>query len=286
MSAADTSQATTLTDARLLDVALEAASAGADLVRTRSADVSILSWTEKTTADFVTEVDREAESAIAAVIRGRAPEARTVGEELAPELGSQDGIVFVIDPLDGTTNFLHSYPEYAVSVGVARDGRLVAGAIINVPTGEVFSAAAGHGAQCNSKTIRVSDTAQPGRALIGTGFPFKHLQYLPRYLRQMERIIRKTAGVRRAGSAALDLADVACGRFDGFWELMLAPWDVAAGIVIVREAGGVVTDTHGEHSTVAHAPVVAGNPAIHAWLLQTISGSQSPDSNTIPRAQM
>ncbi len=286
MSAASASQATTLSDAALLDIAIDAASAGAELVRARTADISGLLWTEKNPADFVTEVDREAEAAIDAVIRRSAPGARTVGEELTPQIGSLSGIVFVVDPIDGTTNFLHRYPEYAVSVGVARDGDLVAGVIMNIPTGETFTAARGQGARRNSEIIHVSDISVPGRALIGTGFPFKHPQYLPRYLRQMERIIQKTAGVRRAGSAALDLADVACGRFDAFWELMLAPWDVAAGILIVREAGGVVTDLNGVNSGLAHAAVVAGNPVVHDWLLSILSGEHLSDVNAVPRATL
>jgi myo-inositol-1(or 4)-monophosphatase len=283
MSEAIESQAIALTDAQLLDIAVEAAQAGAVLVRRRSADLSHLAWTEKGTADFVTEVDREAESVINDVIVARAPLARTLGEELTPAIDALRGVVFIVDPIDGTTNFLHKYPEYAVSVGVARDGEIVAGAIINVPTAELFTASSGNGAWHNSKRIRVSETTNPGRALIGTGFPFKHPDYLPRYLLQMDRIIRRTAGIRRAGSAALDLADVACGRFDAFWELMLAPWDIAAGIILVREAGGVVTDLSGAPATASHTPVVAGNPALHRWLLGILIDNEPNYLNQTPR---
>jgi myo-inositol-1(or 4)-monophosphatase len=266
MSGARASQAT-FTPSELLDVAIEAADAGAEVVR--AADASRLQWTEKGTADFVTEADRQSELAIAAVIARRAPDAVIVGEELSPAPAAAP-LQFIVDPIDGTTNFLHGYPEYAVSIGVSLNGTLAAGVILNVPTGERYTAVIGQGAYCDGHPMTVSATTHPGRALVGTGFPFKHREHLSLYLRQMERVIRSTAGIRRAGSASLDLAAVASGQFDAFWELMLAPWDVAAGILLVREAGGIVTDLEGSPSMAAHAPIVAGTPEIHAWLLDTL----------------
>jgi myo-inositol-1(or 4)-monophosphatase len=175
-----------------------------------------------------------------------------------------------VDPLDGTTNFLHRYPQYSVSIAGLLGTELIAGVVLNVARGDLFTASATGGAFMNGEAIHVSSESAPSRALIGTGFPFKNPDLLDRYARQFVEINRRTAGIRRAGSAALDLADVACGRFDGFWELVLAPWDVAAGILLVREAGGIVTDVHGTDALPAHNAVVAGNPDIHQWLLATL----------------
>ena len=254
----------------LLATAVTAAVQAAELVRRLGADLTTVSWEEKSPADFVSDVDRAAEELIRSIVLARHPDAAINGEELSPDLLSGDGIGFIIDPLDGTTNFLHGYPAYAVSVAALRDGALVAGAVINVPTGELFTAVAGGGTRRSGQPVRVSGITEPARALIGTGFPFKHQHLIPTYLPQFEAVLRRTAGVRRAGSAALDLADVACGRFDAFWELMLAPWDTAAGLLLIREAGGLVTDLHGEPAPLTHGPVVAGNPPMHAWLLDLL----------------
>jgi myo-inositol-1(or 4)-monophosphatase len=148
--------------------------------------------------------------------------------------------------------------------------QLIAAAVLNVPHGDLFTATVGGGAQHNGNDITVSSIDSTSRALIGTGFPFKNPEVLDIYSKQFVEINRQTSGIRRAGSAALDLADVACGRFDGFWELILAPWDVAAGILLVREAGGVVTDLHGRAINPQHGAVAAGNREIHSWLLTTI----------------
>jgi myo-inositol-1(or 4)-monophosphatase len=150
------------------------------------------------------------------------------------------------------------------------DGALAVGVVVNVPTHEVYTAVADGGASRNGEPLRVSTIAEPARALIGTGFPFKHHELLDDYQRQFAAVLRATAGIRRAGSAALDLSDVAAGRFDAFWELVLAPWDVAAGILLVREAGGIVTRIDGTPAQVEHGAYVAGNPFIHPWLIQTI----------------
>jgi myo-inositol-1(or 4)-monophosphatase len=181
----------------------------------------------------------------------------------------------VTDPLDGTTNFLHGFPWYATSVGILVNGVATAGAIVNAATGETFVAALGHGAfrvdATDARTpIAVSGITDPMRSLIGTGFPFKDASMLPRYQRQFAAIATSTAGMRRPGAAALDLCDVACGRFDAFWELELAPWDMAAGLLIVREAGGRVTDFEGRHIPVQRGPVVASNTLLHDWFLYTL----------------
>ncbi|HEY0970668.1 MAG TPA: inositol monophosphatase family protein [Gemmatimonadales bacterium] len=257
-------------DLHLLDAARAAADAAARLIRERTVDLPSLEWTAKSPTDFVSEVDLAAEERIREVIGRLAPGAVVAGEELSPDAISASGVVFVADPLDGTTNFLHGFPAYAVSIGVLREGRLVAGVVHDVVTGLVHTAAVGRGAWCGGERLRVSTITEPARALVGTGFPFKNTDHVPRYLPQLDRVMRGTAGVRRAGSAALDLVDVARGRFEAFWELSLAPWDVAAGILLIREAGGIVTDLAGDPAPVAHGPIVAGNPEMHAWLMQQL----------------
>lgn len=257
-------------DAELLDIALEASRAAAEVIRDATAQRGRLVWESKGRSDFVSEVDKSAEHRIAEIVGRRCAGASLLGEELSPTALSGSGVVFIADPLDGTTNFLHGYPEYAVSIAAARDGVLCAGVVLNVARGEEFTARRGNGAFRDGHRITVSRLREPARALIGTGFPFKTVEKLPLYLDQFSLVMRGTAGIRRAGSAALDLANVACGRFDAFWELVLAPWDVAAGILLVREAGGIVTDLEGGPAALSAGAFVAGNPAMHAWLLQTL----------------
>jgi myo-inositol-1(or 4)-monophosphatase len=205
------------------------------------------------------------------------PDATLLAEEGTPDAAIARGVAVVADPLDGTTNFLHGFPWYATSVGVLVDGVLAAGAVVNAATGETFVATAGAGAaRCladgSEVPLRVSTITDPLRALVGTGFPFRHAHHLPRYQAQFAAVATRTAGMRRAGSAALDLCDVACGRFEAFWEIELAPWDVAAGVLLVREAGGRVTDWHGVDVPVQHGPIVASNGSLHPWLLDALAG--------------
>jgi myo-inositol-1(or 4)-monophosphatase len=255
----------------LLATCVAAAARAADPIRAKAGTRSSIEWREKSPTDFVSEVDLAAEAIARDVIRARHPEALVLGEESSPETVLGAELAFVVDPLDGTTNFLHGYPEYAVSIAAVRMGVPLAGAVLNVPTGELFTATAGGGARRNGEAIAVSRIDVPARALVGTGFPFKRIEEIEPYLAQMARVIRGTSGIRRAGAAALDLADVACGRFEAFWELTLAPWDIAAGILLVREAGGRATDLGGRDAPIAHGPVVAGNPAMHAWLLEQLT---------------
>jgi len=260
----------------LLETSVAAVRGAAAVITDASFSRSALRWEEKGSSDFVTDVDRAAEREITAQIHARFPNATIVGEELSPgDLPSAE-LSFVVDPLDGTTNFLHGYPHYAVSVAVLVRGKLQAGAVLDVTADELFTATAGGGSFLNGNRISVSDIHDASRALIGTGFPFKQHKLLPRYLAQFDRVMRGTAGVRRAGSAAIDLASVASGRFDGFWELDLAPWDVAAGILLVREAGGVVTSLSGKEAEVNFGGFVAGNRAMHAWLMTIASDSSNP----------
>lgn len=258
------------TDDELLRAAVEAAYAAAQIITARSADVATLTWEAKTPTDFVSEVDRAAEDVIRTTLAKLTPAARLVGEEGSPDLGARSGLVFIADPLDGTTNFLHGYPAYAVSIAALVDGELRAGVVLDVTRDELFTATLGNGAQMNGQRITVSEQRAPARALIGTGFPFKQRELIAPYIRQLPGVMAQTAGIRRAGSAALDLAAVACGRFDAFWELMLAPWDMAAGLLLVQEAGGVASDLSGAPARIGHGPLVCGNPHMHRWLVDHI----------------
>jgi myo-inositol-1(or 4)-monophosphatase len=227
-------------------------------------------WAEKTHRDFVTAIDRHAEALISETLLAAVPDSAIVGEELTPGARPRTEIIWIVDPLDGTTNFLHGYPECAVSIAALVGGELAAGVVHNISYDVVFSAARGLGARMAGERIHVSGVTNPALALIGTGYPFKRIDLLDRYLPQFAAVVRGTSGVRRAGSAALDLANLAAGRFDGFWELSLAPWDFAAGVLLVREAGGIVTTLDGDVDILQPGSIVAGNPALHAWLHQLL----------------
>jgi myo-inositol-1(or 4)-monophosphatase len=253
----------------LLHLARAAAARAAGFVRSVERPADPMAWHTKQSRDFVTDVDRTAERLIAEVLLAGDPRATIVGEELSPAI-TTGGLVWVVDPLDGTTNFLHGYSMYAVSVAAAIDGELHAGVVHHIPSDEVYWATRGGGAWCGERRLHVSPILTPDHALIGTGFPFKDLAQLAEYQLQFARVAARTTGIRRGGAASLDLADVAAGRFEGFWEQRLSAWDIAAGTLLVREAGGRVTDPSGRDVGVEHVAVVAGNPSIHAWLLETL----------------
>ncbi|MFI5213190.1 MAG: inositol monophosphatase family protein [Gemmatimonadales bacterium] len=264
---------------QLLDAAGLASDRAARFLREQEGRMTERDWSKKGKADFVTEVDRESERIISAVLLEATPDATILGEELSPLQPAASGplppaagrLVWIVDPLDGTTNYLHRFPMYAVSIAAALDGELLAGIVHHVPLDIRYTAAKGGGAFQNGAPIGVSRLTEPGHALIGTGFPFSIMPQWQTYHRQMEAVATGTAGIRRPGSAALDLADVAAGRFDGFWELRLAPWDVAAGTLLIREAGGIVTNLEGSPDVVRSGSIVAGNPAIHSWLMTTLA---------------
>lgn len=258
-----------------LALAVRAAAAGAAVITESAPRIHELDWQSKGPTDFVSEVDLAAEAAILGVLGKALPEAAVLAEESATSLPRerlQQGLAIVVDPLDGTTNFLHGFPAYAVSIAILRDGEPVVGVVHDVPRGEVFTATAGGGAAVNGVPLHVSTIADPRRALIGTGFPFKDADDIEPYHRQMATVMAQVAGVRRPGAAALDLASVAAGRFDGFWEQMLSPWDFAAGMLLVREAGGIVTDLDGRH-LLAHgrSSVLAGSTVMHRWLADALA---------------
>ncbi len=257
----------------LLHLARTAAERAASYLRGVERPADPRGWSFKGSRDFVTDVDRRAEQLVSEVLLAAEPGSRIVGEELQPEVVT-DGLVWIVDPLDGTTNFLHDFPSYAVSVAGAVDGRLEVAAIVDVAAEQTYSAARGGGAWQGERRLAVSAIRDPAFALIGTGFPFKDLSRIQEYLEQFHRVAGRTSGIRRPGSAALDLAHVAAGRFDGFWELQLSAWDIAAGVLLIREAGGVATDLSGREVGIEHTGLVAGNPTIHRWMLEMFGGGQ------------
>ena len=260
---------------QLIDLCVRAAEAAAAVIRSAAPEVRSLDWTSKGPTDFVSEVDLAAEARILTIMAEELPEATILAEESAARVPPDRltrGLAVVIDPLDGTTNFLHGYPEYAVSIAILKDGEPVAAVVHDVPGNEVFTAAAGSGCFLNGAPCRVSTISEPQRALIGTGFPFKDADDIEPYHRQMAAVMAHVAGVRRPGAAAIDLASVACGRFDAFWEMQLSAWDFAAGMMLVREAGGVATDLDGGRlRALGPSSVLVGNPGMHRWLAQALA---------------
>ena len=225
--------------------------------------------------DFVTEVDKAAEAAIIEILREAYPDYGILAEESGLTAASEGGKdhQWVIDPLDGTTNFVHGFPQYAVSIALTFKGQPNQAVVYDVVRNELFTASKGGGAYLNERRIRVTRCDRMERALLGTGFPFRHAENVDAYLAVFKELATRTAGIRRAGSAALDLAYVACGRFDGFWEFGVMPWDIAAGCLLIAEAGGLVSDFEGGDGYLKTGNVVAGTPKVFSQLLQTIAGA-------------
>ena len=254
----------------MLNIAVRAARAAGDLI-TRAMDrVDVLNIAVKSRNDFVSEVDRQAETEIVTILLRAFPDHAILGEEHGAQGASESDYVWIIDPLDGTTNFLHGVPQFAVSIGLYYKGRPERGVIYDPVKQELFTAARGQGASLNNRRIRV--TRQPGltAALLGTGIPFKDQSYLDAYLGMLKDLLKDAAGIRRAGSAALDLAYVAAGRYDGFWEIGLNSWDMAAGALLVQEAGGLVTDLTGGDRFLESGSLVCANPKLHQAMIHTI----------------
>jgi myo-inositol-1(or 4)-monophosphatase len=258
----------------LLHWAKTAALQAGDYLRRVQRPAGPTDWSRKGNRDYVTEVDRTAEHMISDVLTKGVPGGRIVGEELSPTVQTR-GLVWVVDPLDGTTNFLHDYPSFAVSIAAAVDGVLEAAVVHHVPMRRTYYGWRGGGAWLDGQRLHVSTIAEPEVALIGTGFPFRDLSGLVDYQRQFAAVAAATSGIRRPGAASIDLADVAAGRFDGFWEQRLSAWDIAAGILLIREAGGRITNREGRDIGIEHTEVVAGNPVIHTWLLEVLRPENS-----------
>ncbi|TAM12227.1 MAG: inositol monophosphatase [Nevskiaceae bacterium] len=250
-----------------INIAVSAARKAGNLIARNADRIEQLHVAAKSRHDFVSEVDRNAEAIIIDAIRRAYPDHAILGEE-----GGSDGeneVRWIIDPLDGTTNFLHRIPHYAVSIGVEVRGQLEHGVIYAPATQDLYIASRGGGAQLNNRRLRVSGRSADDGALIGTGIP-THEDRLAHYLPTLRAIAGDSAGIRRAGSAALDLAYVAAGRLDAFWEFDLKPWDIAAGIVLVLEAGGMVSESSGADNVLNTGNILAATPRLHEALAATL----------------
>ena len=256
-----------------LNIAVKAARRAATIINRASTQLDLLTVQSKSSNDFVTEVDHAAEKAIIEVLREAFPGHGILAEEsgeLAPVGADDSEFNWIIDPLDGTTNFIHGFPQYSISIAQTRNGVLEHAVVYNPINNELFTATRGSGAFLNDRRIRVSRRTRLNDSLIGTGFPFRQFDHVDAYLAMFRELTQKTAGIRRPGSAALDLAYVAAGRLDGFWEMGLAPWDLAAGTLLIQEAGGLVSDFSGESAYLTTGNVVAGTPKIFTQLLPII----------------
>jgi myo-inositol-1(or 4)-monophosphatase len=253
----------------LVNIAVSAARAAGNLIMRHLDRIDQLSIERKGRSDFVTQVDRSAEAEIVRQVRRAYPQHAVLGEE-----GGKDGdheVLWIIDPLDGTTNFLHGLPHFAVSIGIQVRGQLEHGVIYAPCTQDLYIASRGGGAQLNGRRIRVRPARDLENALIGTGVPIR-AGSLDEYMPVLRQIVEQTAGIRRAGAAALDLAYVAAGRLDGYWEIGIKPWDMAAGIVLVQEAGGIVTELYGTGDPLQTGNVLAAAPKIHPLLADIAAG--------------
>ena len=256
----------------MLNIAIKAARAAGAIINRASLDLDRLQVNTKAPNDFVTEVDHAAEAAIIDVLLGAYPGHGILAEESGSSRGAKDSdYVWIIDPLDGTTNFIHGLPTYAVSIGLAFRGQVQQAVVYDPARNDLFYASKGRGAFLNDKRLRVSKRTRMADALIGTGFPFRKGDDLSHYLEILETVMKSCAGVRRPGAAALDLCYVAAGWYDGFFETGLSPWDVAAGSLMVTEAGGLVGNFTGEADFLHRREMVAGNPKIYAQLVTLLA---------------
>ena len=251
-----------------LNIAVRAARSAGNVIIRNLGKLDTLAIHTKDRNDFVTEVDRQAEQEIIYILRKAFPGHGILAEESGLQEG--DEYQWIIDPLDGTTNFLHGFPQFAVSIALRHKGRMEQGVIYDPLRQELFTATRGGGAMLNDRRIRVTKRNTLEGSLLGTGFPFKSQQHLDTYLDMFRALFPQTAGIRRAGSAALDLAYVAAGRLDGFWEIGLSIWDMAAGVLLIQEAGGLSSDFSGGDNHLESGNIVAGNPKLFAEILKTI----------------
>ncbi|MEO3692473.1 inositol monophosphatase family protein [Roseateles paludis] len=256
----------------MLNVAVSAARAAGSIINRASLDVEALRVSSKGTNDFVTEVDTAAEGAIIETLLKAYPNHGILAEESGRNHGAKDSeYVWIIDPLDGTTNFIHGLPIYCVSIALSYRGVVQQAVVYDPSRNDLFYATKGRGAFLNDRRLRVSKRTRMSDALIGTGFPFRRGDNAKRYVKMFEEVMVQCAGLRRPGAAALDLCYVAAGYYDAFFETGLAPWDVAAGSLIVTEAGGLIGNFTGEADYLHQREVVAGNPKIYAQLVQTLA---------------
>ena len=254
----------------VLTIAVKAARRAGSIITRASQDVGALKVRSKTFNDFVSEVDHAAERSIIETLQEAYPDHGFLGEESGADRIDAEN-VWIIDPLDGTTNFLHGFPQYSVSIALMQQGVLTQAVVYDPNRNDLFTATRGRGAFLNDKRIRVSSRAKLQESIIGTGIPFRDFEHLDTYLGMFKDMVKKTSGIRRPGSAALDLAYVAAGWFDGFWEIGLSKWDIAAGALLVQEAGGIIGDFEGNEKWIESGNIVAGNPKVFGQMLQTLA---------------
>ncbi len=252
----------------MLNIAVRAARNAGKLIVRNLDRIDQLTIANKQRNDFVTEVDRQAEQEIIKVLHKAYPDHAILAEESGEQAGND--FQWVIDPLDGTTNFLHGFPQFAVSIALRHRGRLEQAVVYDPLRQELFTASRGAGALLNDRRIRVTNQNTLEGALLGTGFPFRDQQHMDSYLGMFRDLSKDTAGIRRPGSAALDLAYLAAGRIDGFWEIGLSIWDIAAGVLLIQEAGGLVGDFAGGHDHLDTGNIVAATPKLFPAILKTI----------------
>ena len=264
----------------MLNIALRAARSAGELIIRSTERLDAIAVNEKEAKDYVSEVDRAAEQTIINVLRKAYPNHGILGEEGGSLAGSGEGAdyVWIIDPLDGTTNFLRGVPHYAVSIACKYKGRLEHAVVVDPIRQEEFTASRGRGAALNGRRMRVSARKSLEGALLGTGFPFRdgQLNNLDNYLNMFRSLVGQTAGIRRAGAASLDLAYVAAGRYDAFWEFGLSEWDMAAGALLIQEAGGLISDFTGGHEFLEKGQIVAGNTKCFKAVLTAIQPHLGP----------
>jgi len=256
----------------MLTIAVKAARRAGNVINRGARELDLLTITSKGPKDFVSEVDREAERTIVETLLGTYPDHAILAEEGTAKGANADAEnVWIIDPLDGTTNFLHGFPQYCVSIALAHRGQIAHGVIYDPVRNDLFTASRGRGAFLNDHRIRVSKRQHLRDCLVGTGFPFRDGSYLDTYMRMMKAMIEQTAGLRRPGAAALDLAYVAAGFYDGFWEVGLNAWDVAAGSLLIQEAGGLIGDLAGDGDFLHGGQVIAATPKIFAQMVTALA---------------
>jgi myo-inositol-1(or 4)-monophosphatase len=256
----------------MLNIAVKAARAAGSVINRAALDLEVLKVGSKGPNDFVSEVDRNAEAVIIETLLEAYPGHGILAEESGREHGAKNSeFVWIIDPLDGTTNFLHGFPVYAVSIALAHRGQVQQAVVYDPTRNDLFFASKGRGAFLNDRRLRVSKRTRLSDSLIGTGFPFRKGDNFKRYVKMFETVMQSCAGLRRPGAAALDLCYVAAGYYDGFFETGLNPWDVAAGSLIITEAGGLIGNFTGDSDYLYQREVVAGNPKVYGQLVQILA---------------
>jgi len=258
----------------MVNTAVKAARRAGRIINQAADNLDVLTVRHKSLNDLVSEVDRASEAAIIDTIRTAYPDHAILAEESGA--AGESEYVWIIDPLDGTTNYLHGLPQYCVSIGMAHKGVITHGVIFDPTRNDLYVSSRGRGAFLNERRMRVSRRDKLIDALLGTGFPFRMFEHIDAYVAMMKHLMTRTAGIRRPGSAALDLAAVAAGRLDAFWEIGLSPWDMAAGVLMIQEAGGLVGDLEGNDHHMQSGNIVAGNPKIFAQLVQAIQPFLTP----------